>query len=202
MDRKLVDQYAADGAGLSKMIAGLSRDELLAVPVPGTWSIQQIVLHVLDTDLEFTSRFKRVIAEEKPLLMGFDQSKFTACLHYEAQDAALAADIFAKNRQQIATLLRQLSDADFERQGVHSERGLMTLADLLGYATRHYQHHMKFVRESARSWANRFRVGFADRRRSQHQSLGQNVRGKGESPIFLPRAPKNRDSLRRVVARL
>ena len=147
MDRKLIDQYTADGAELTKMLAGLSRDDLLALPVPGTWSIQQIVLHVVDTDLEFTSRIKRVVAEDKPLLMGFDQSKFTARLHYEAQEAALAADLFAKNRQQIATLLRQLSDADFERQGVHSERGLMTLADLLGYATRHYQHHMKFVRE-------------------------------------------------------
>ncbi|HEY2148837.1 MAG TPA: DinB family protein, partial [Pirellulales bacterium] len=95
MKKELVQQYAAGAERLSQAIAGLSQDELLAYPVPGTWSIQQIVLHLMDSDLISSDRMKRVIAEENPTLIGFDETAFTRGLFYEALDAALAADVFA-----------------------------------------------------------------------------------------------------------
>ena len=91
MDRGLIDQYLAEAGDLAKSIAGLSREDLLAFPVPGTWSIQQIVLHIVDSDLVLSDRMKRVIAEDKPLLIGYDESKFAARLHYDKQDAAWPA---------------------------------------------------------------------------------------------------------------
>lgn len=147
MDRKVIEAYAAEAPELAKSIAGLTRDDLLAFPVPGTWSIQQIVLHIADADLVIADRMKRVIAEDNPTLLGFDQTKFTARLHYEEQDALLACDLFAKNRQAIVALLRLLKDEDFNRAGTHNERGRMTLADLVSGASGHFQHHMKFLRE-------------------------------------------------------
>jgi len=41
MDRSWIDKFA-DGARVpGEAIAGLSREELNAAPIPGTWSIQQ-----------------------------------------------------------------------------------------------------------------------------------------------------------------
>ncbi len=147
MDRQLIDRYVAEAGDLGKAIAGLAPEDLLAFPVPGTWSIQQIVLHIVDSDLVLADRMKRVIAEDKPLLIGFDESKFTARLHYEVQDPALACDVLAKNRQLMASVLRKLPDEAFDRAGIHSERGKVTLADLLLNAVNHLQHHLKFVYE-------------------------------------------------------
>ncbi len=147
MDRKLIEQYVAEAVDLAKSIAGLSREDLLAFPVPGTWSIQQIVLHIVDSDLVLSDRMKRVIAEEKPLLMGFDESKFSARLHYDVQDANLACEVFAANRRLIGEILHKLPNEAFDRVGIHSERGKVTLSDLLANAVSHLQHHLKFVRE-------------------------------------------------------
>jgi uncharacterized damage-inducible protein DinB len=147
MDRKLIEQYVAEAGDLAKSIAGLSREDLLAFPVPGTWSIQQIVLHIVDSDLVLSDRMKRVIAEEKPLLMGFDESKFAVRLHYDVQDANLACEVFAANRRLMGNILKHLPDETFERVGIHSERGKVTLNDLLANAVNHLQHHLKFVRE-------------------------------------------------------
>jgi uncharacterized damage-inducible protein DinB len=113
--------------------------------VPKTWSIQQIVIHMLDSDLVHSDRMKRVIAEERPLLMGFDETKFVNRLHYDVQDAALAAELFAKNRQLMHQVLAKLTDEDFERSGIHSERGRVTLADLIATTSDHLDHHLKFV---------------------------------------------------------
>src|SRR5690349_8897705 len=99
MERRILDRYESESVDLQKSIAGLLPEDLLAFPVPGAWSIQQIVLHVVDSDFVLSDRMKRVIAEDKPLLMGFDESKFTARLHYDAQDPNLACEVFAKNRK-------------------------------------------------------------------------------------------------------
>jgi hypothetical protein len=153
MDRlliELLDSYTDHAHDLSKSIAGLTRDDLFAFPVPGTWSIQQIVMHLVDDDLIVADRMKRVIAEDNPLLIGFNETKYAARLHYHDQDAAIAADIFAKDRGLMSSLLRQLPDAEFQRTGIHSERGKVTLADLVKNAVDHLAHHLKFIHEKRR----------------------------------------------------
>jgi uncharacterized damage-inducible protein DinB len=147
MDRQLIEKFAAEADDLGKSIAGLLPEDLLAHPVPGTWSIQQIVLHVVDSDLVLTDRMKRVIAEDNPLLMGFDESKFAARLHYDVADANTACQLFSLNRRLMGDLLKKLPADDFNRTGIHSERGKVTLTDLLTNAVNHLQHHLKFVKE-------------------------------------------------------
>jgi uncharacterized damage-inducible protein DinB len=150
MKNKLVEQYAAGANSLSHAIAGLSRDELLAYPVPGTWSIQQIVLHLMDSDLISSDRMKRVIAEENPTLIGYDETAFARGLFYEALDAGLAAGVFAKNRQLTAEILRRVPEEAFDRFGTHSERGRVKLAQLVQGMVEHLEHHLKFLTEKRR----------------------------------------------------
>jgi len=47
---------------------------LLAVPVPGTWSLQQIAIHMMDSDLIASDRMKRIASMDKPLLCGYDET--------------------------------------------------------------------------------------------------------------------------------
>ena len=55
-------------------LAGLSTEELNSHPVPGTWSIQQILIHLMDTDLIACYRMKRIIAEDRPELDLYDET--------------------------------------------------------------------------------------------------------------------------------
>ena len=147
IDRSLIEEYARGGPRLGEAIASLSREELNAFPVPGTWSIQQIVLHLLDSDLIGADRMKRVIAEEQPNLIGFDESAFARNLFYADLDAGLACELFAGNRTLTVEILRRLPEAAFARTGVHNERGPLTLADLLEAYVGHLEHHLGFIRQ-------------------------------------------------------
>jgi uncharacterized damage-inducible protein DinB len=147
MDASIINQYSTGGAKLKAAIAGLSREQLLAVPIPGKWSIQQVVIHLADADLILSDRMKRVIAEEKPALLAFDQDAFLARLHCDAQPADEAAALFDQNRRLFARVLNALPAEIFERIGIHSERGPMTLRDILTMTVRHLDHHLKFIAE-------------------------------------------------------
>ena len=150
MNRELIERYAVGAGKLRASIVGLGRQELNAFPVPGTWSIQQIVLHMMDGDLIASDRMKRVAAEEKPSLIGYDETAFARVLPYAELDPQMACDIFEKNRLMTAEILRRLPDAAFARMGNHNERGPVSLADLVETYVGHLDHHLKFIHEKRR----------------------------------------------------
>ena len=148
MSQPMVAAYAAGAGKLAAAIDGLNRDDLNAFPVPGTWSIQQIVIHMMDSDLIASDRMKRVAAETKPpTLIGYDESAFAAGLSYHELDPQLACDVFERNRQLTAESLRRLPAEAYQRKGHHNEHGEITLAQLLKTYVEHLEHHLKFIRQ-------------------------------------------------------
>lgn len=146
MSRPDIEAYAAGAGQLAEAIRGLEPADFSAIPVAGTWSIGQIVLHLMDSDLIAADRMKRVIAEDNPTLIGFDETAFSERLFYDQQDPRKAADIFRLNREMTSLLLRRLSDADFKRIGTHNERGVVTLGQLVDLYVHHLNHHLGFIR--------------------------------------------------------
>jgi hypothetical protein len=154
MDRSQIGRYAAGVDLLHHVIEGLSPAELNAPPPPGspgTWTLQQIVVHVMDSDLASAHRMRRVIAEEKPpLVIAYDESAFAKNLFYDRTDARLAADIYRLNRALMTDLLRRLPDSAFRRFAIHNEHGKVTLADFVRMYADHTEHHVRFAREKRR----------------------------------------------------
>ena len=101
-----IEKFIADAGILRRLVEPLSSKEMLAKPVAGTWSLQTLVEHVLDSDLIATHRMKRIIAEDRPLLISYDETAFAASLGYERLDAKLAAELFDLNRRQMGEILR------------------------------------------------------------------------------------------------
>jgi hypothetical protein len=145
MDAKLIEEYEKGGDDLRMAVRGLEREDLLAFPVPGTWSIQQIVIHLLDSELVTADRMKRVIAEEKAALLSFDENRWVKNLCYEKQSVEDAVTIVELNRRNFARVLKHLPPEVFKRTGVHNERGPLTLEDLVKIAVDHLKYHLKFI---------------------------------------------------------
>ncbi|MBL8765006.1 MAG: DinB family protein [Phycisphaerae bacterium] len=147
MDRSLIERYERGAGEPARYIAGLTREQLDAFPVPGTWSIRQIVVHVLDSDLIATHRMRRIVAEDRPLLIGYDETLFAQRMGYAREDLGVVCRLFALNREWTSSLLRRLPDADFARVGVHNQRGLLSLGEMVRLYVDHLTHHERFVRE-------------------------------------------------------
>ncbi|HMB94440.1 MAG TPA: DinB family protein, partial [Tepidisphaeraceae bacterium] len=144
---KIIDQYATGGEKLRAAIRGLGEKDLKSFPVPGTWSIQQIVIHMMDSELVSVDRMKRMIAEENPTLIGYDETKYSKNLFYDDQPADDAVTIFDLNRKLFTRILRLLPDYTFDRIGTHNERGKVTLGGYLKGVVDHLEHHLKFIHD-------------------------------------------------------
>src|SRR5688500_10121185 len=133
--KELIDRYEHGGEKLALAIRGLTRDDLLCVPDPaanvGRWSIQQVVIHCMDSELVSMDRLKRMIAEDNPTLIGYDENKFVAGLFYDEQPADDAVQVVDLVRKTFARVLRKLPPTAFARSGVHNERGRITVGGYL-----------------------------------------------------------------------
>ena len=148
-----VERFIADAPALEQLIAPLSKDHLMARPIPGTWSLQELVIHVMESDLIATHRMKRIIAEENPLLISYDENLFVKSLYYHDCDVRLCAQLFRLNRLQMGEILHRLPPAAFERCGVHNVRGKVSLKEMVAMYADHVEHHLRFAREKLKALA-------------------------------------------------
>lgn len=148
---QLIESYLAGPAMLRQTVAGMTREQVLARPVPGRWSTLEVVCHLADFEPVFADRMKRVIALEQPTLLGADENRFAATLAYHDRDLEEELAIIDKTRTQMGRILKKLPAEALARVGVHSERGPRTLEQLLESAVNHIQHHVKFIHEKRKA---------------------------------------------------
>ncbi|HLP84713.1 MAG TPA: DinB family protein [Phycisphaerales bacterium] len=151
MPHPLISVFALQASAASEWAQGLSRQQLLATPVPGTWSMQTLLIHMLDSDLAATHRMRRIVAEETPLLIAYDETLFAQRCKYEQTDVAQACNLFAHNRKFTADWLATLDASAFSRVGVHNQRGKVTLDDMVKIYVDHVTHHEKFAMQKRRA---------------------------------------------------
>jgi hypothetical protein len=147
----LIDAYAAGPETLRAAVAGMSREQALARPVPGKWSTLEVVCHIADFEPILADRMKRVIAFERPPLLAADENQFAATLAYHQRDLAEELSLIDTTRRQMTRILRSLPAEAFARVGLHSERGPKTLSELLATAANHIPHHLPFVIEKRKA---------------------------------------------------
>jgi hypothetical protein len=90
---------------------------------------------------------KRVIAEENPLIIGYDETRFAAALHYHEQSREEELALLEGMRRQLARVLKALPESGWVRTCVHSERGLMTLEEMVQAEVEHIPHHIRHIND-------------------------------------------------------
>ncbi len=150
---ELIEAFAARGGAVRRAIEGLSPADMDRPLQPGSWSIRQVVVHLLDSDLAATHRMRRIAAEKMPLIIAYDETAFVGALRYEEADLAEVLDLFELNRRFTTRWLRTLRAGDFDCAGVHSQRGKVTLREMVAGYIQHVDHHLQFVAEKRKALA-------------------------------------------------
>ena len=143
----LTNRYATGPELLREVTKGMTREQLLARPIPGKWSTLEVICHLADFEIVYADRLKRVIAENEPALFGGNPDVFASRLAYHSRDLEEELQLIAACRSHVVRILRTLEEADFSRIGKHNEAGPLTLLQLLQRVTNHAVHHGKFIEE-------------------------------------------------------
>jgi hypothetical protein len=144
---ELVAAYERGADELRAAVAGMTRDQVLARPVAGTWSTLEVVAHLADCDVFLAERIARTAAHDRPLLVAVDERPYPAKLDYQSLDLGDQLAVVSALRKRTAGFLRRLPPEAWERTAVHTETGLLTLRQLVLQPVRHVRHHLPFIAE-------------------------------------------------------
>ena len=145
--RALIEQYKAGYAQVERALEGITEAELDARPAPGKWSAREIVHHLGDSEMTSAVRLRLLVAENAPAIRGYDQDEFARRLHYDRPIAAsLAAFRFA--RESTGEILDRLTDAQWAREGTHSESGAYSVERWLEIYASHAHKHAEQIRRA------------------------------------------------------
>jgi hypothetical protein len=147
----LIEHYLAGPEILRRSVSGMSDQQLDATPIPFKWSTRQVVLHISDFDLIYADHMKRVIAESEPKLLDGDGKLFAAHLAYDKRDVDEEIRMIKAVRRHMGRILRSVDADAFERKGIHSKHGPVTLAGLLQRAADHIPHHAQYIEEKRKA---------------------------------------------------
>jgi len=110
-------------------------------PSGGGFSLVEHACHLRDLEREgYLLRLMRLLAEEYPVLEGFEGERVAADRDYLAQDAIAAANDFASARKELVRVLRGLGTAEFAREGEFAGR-TVTLDGVVAMAASHDEEH-------------------------------------------------------------
>jgi uncharacterized damage-inducible protein DinB len=141
----ILARYELGIGDLLDAVNGMTAEQVLARPIAGKWSVIEVVGHLADTEVFFTDRIVRTIAMDRPPLVSADEDAYIARLKYQQFDLTEQLSLFTSLRRHAARILRMQPDDAWQRVGVHSERGDLTLRQLVLQPIRHLAHHLPFI---------------------------------------------------------
>ena len=139
----LLERFRRGPEVIAMMLTGVFGEEIDFTPAAGKWSIRQITRHLVDSELVGAYRFRSVIAQENPPLQAYDEAAWASKLDYATRKPAQSLDHFRRLRADNHELLSSLTPETFGRKGMHSERGELTLVQLVEIYADHAESHAR-----------------------------------------------------------
>jgi hypothetical protein len=145
----LIARYKAGPAAVRAALAGATEAELDARH--DGWSAREVAHHLADSETTAAIRLRRLLAEDQPVIQGYDEEEFARVLRYDRPiESALA--VLEAIHANTGELLDRLTEADWARAGTHTESGPYSVSDWLRiYAAHAYDHAAQITRARGRA---------------------------------------------------
>lgn len=133
---------------LQELLKNVPEQVLRQRPTPDKWSVLEQVVHLSDVEIVVGFRVRFVLgAEDGAPIVAFDQDRWQQAFRYNERDLAPTLESFRAARENNLRLYRSLTAAQWEKYGMHSERGKETVRAIVNLQGGHDRNHLKQMQE-------------------------------------------------------
>ena len=145
--QELIARYVEGPRVVEEALARIGADGL-DVRANDGWTAREVVHHLADSEMTSAIRLRRLIAEDRPEIIGYDEPEYARRLYYDRPIETSLAAVQAA-RASTATILERLTGEEWLREGMHSESGRYSVEDWLRiYAAHAHDHAAQLLRAS------------------------------------------------------
>jgi hypothetical protein len=104
--------------------------------------------HILDAEIVSSARYRWVVANDEPRLIGYDQDLWVTRLRHAEDDAEPLLTVFETLRQANLDMWARSTDEERARAGIHAERGRESYDVLFRLIAGHDRFHVAQARRA------------------------------------------------------
>lgn len=146
--KALVNKYLEDVKQYEEYLEKIPAHAWSFKPGPGKWSIQEIVIHVTDAEVNGFIRLRKALAEDGAAIVAYEQDQWATELNYAGMDKAHCLRLFRLLREMNHRLLLTLKEKDWKKRYMHPEAGAVTVEKWLETYVNHLTNHMKQIQRN------------------------------------------------------
>ncbi|MCB0042775.1 MAG: DinB family protein [Caldilinea sp.] len=109
------------------------------------WTTLEVLCHLRDYDRIFLDRARQMVAETDPQLPGYDHERLAVERRYNEQDLATVLADLQASRAAFIAFFESLDEVQWQRAGIHPERGRFTMDDALIQVGQHDAIHLEQI---------------------------------------------------------
>lgn len=144
---ELIQQYRTGTADLADSLVDITEEELDRPQEGGEWTARQVVHHLADGEAMSFTRLRRLVADDAPVIQGYDEPTFAKRLHYNRPiETSLA--VVAAVRASSLDLIAVMTPEDWAKIGTHSEHGPYSVDLWLEIYAGHVHDHADQIRRA------------------------------------------------------
>src|SRR5918995_3282617 len=149
---QLLDRYRSGYTAVEGALPDITAEELDRPGPDGGWSARQVAHHLADSEATAYVRLRRLIAEDGPVIGGYDEEAFARRLHYD-RPIEPSLEVLRAVRTASLQLLESLGEEEWQRAGTHSDSGQYSVTDWLRIYGNHSHDHADQIRRARRGEA-------------------------------------------------
>lgn len=128
------------------MVAGVDPEVLRTPEAPEKWSVKDVLVHLLDSEVVYGYRMRFIVAQPEGVIAGYDQERWLRALRYRDAQIDPALEALTALRQWNLTWIRTLDDEEKSRWGTHSERGVESVGHIIHLLAAHDLAHRNQIK--------------------------------------------------------
>jgi hypothetical protein len=131
---------------LAALVAGEPENKLRARPAADRWSVAEVLAHLSEAEITASWRYRQMIEHSGCSLPGYGQELWASLGDYASRDPRESLELFRLLRETNLRMFAKMTPEEWQRHGVHLERGPMTVYDLAIQIAGHDINHTAQVR--------------------------------------------------------
>lgn len=144
---QLIERYRTGMTDLTDALAGITDEELDRPQEGGEWTARQVVHHLANSEAMSYTRLCRLVADDQPIIQGYDEPTFARRLHYDRPIASSLA-VVAAVRAASVDLMAVMTPQDWAKTGTHSEHATYSVDRWLAIYAEHAHEHADQIRRA------------------------------------------------------
>lgn len=136
---------------LIESLAAISERDALVPEGPGKWCVMQVLHHLVDTEIVTGYRVRLIVAQEEPKIQAYDQDAWANRLRYDEGEIPQLLQEHRVLRGRNLRLAHSLLPHEWDRCGIHEERGRESVDRLVRLVAGHDLVHLNQIERIKRT---------------------------------------------------